>query len=211
MGTSDEPGQMGAQTLPASLVRHVAAEPGSTWHRLLTDPARRAVELSTASYRPTGPIWREVVAAQPVCYSPTCERPTTDCDLDHRVRWPEGSTSTSNLGPACRSHHRARHAPGAGLHQGADGTLRFTTRAGLTHLVSPAEQPRCDDPGAGHAWESLLEIQPNSAEIAEAVDTIRQHRHWVDVSLAEAERLGAPDQGRWDVAPAEPELSASAC
>ncbi len=64
----------GESTLPASLVRYVAADPGSTWHRLLTDPSRGGVELSTQSYRPTGPIWREVVATQATCFAPTCSR-----------------------------------------------------------------------------------------------------------------------------------------
>ncbi len=207
MGLCDEPGRMGTTTLPASLVRHVAGQPGSTWHRLLTDPARGAVELSTERYRPTGPIWREVVAAQPTCFAPTCERPATDCDLDHRRRWPEGPTSTANLGPACRRHHRAKHSPGARLVTGPDGILRFTTRAGLTHALSPAEQPTCDDPAVTAGWESLLEIQPNRAELVEAVDSIRQHRHWTRISHAEAERHGAPDHGWWDVPPAEEDLS----
>ncbi len=101
MGLSDEPGRMGDQTLPASLVRHVAADPTSTWHRMLTDPARGCVELSTHTYRPTGAIWREVVAAQPTCFAPTCDRPATECDLDHELPWPEGPTSTVNLGPGC--------------------------------------------------------------------------------------------------------------
>ncbi len=207
MGLCDEPGRMGTTTLPASLVRHVAGQPGSTWHRLLTDPARGAVELSTERYRPTGPIWREVVAAQPTCFAPTCERPATDCDLDHRRRWPEGPTSTANLGPACRRHHRAKHSPGARLVTGPDGILRFTTRAGLTHALSPAEQPTCDDPAVTAGWESLLEIQPNRAELVEAVDSIRQHRHWTRISHAEAERHGAPDHGWWDVPPADEDLS----
>ncbi len=44
---------MGDQTLPASLVRHVAADPTSTWHRMLTDPATwLPASCSTSRTRP---------------------------------------------------------------------------------------------------------------------------------------------------------------
>lgn len=57
MGVSDEPGVLsGGESLPAGLVRAIAEQPDSTWYRMLTDPARECVELSTTSYKPTGPI-----------------------------------------------------------------------------------------------------------------------------------------------------------
>jgi hypothetical protein len=40
MGLSDEPGRMGDQVLPATLVRRLAADPDSTWYRLLTEASR---------------------------------------------------------------------------------------------------------------------------------------------------------------------------
>ncbi|HEX4976773.1 MAG TPA: hypothetical protein VFV40_02805, partial [Nocardioides sp.] len=174
MGLSDEPGRMGDQTLPASLVRHVAAQPESTWYRLLTDGSR-GVELSTEAYRPTAAIWREVVARQPTCFAPTCDRPATECELDHAVPYPAGDTSTENLGPACARHHRSKHALGASLRRGADGQLRYTTRAGLTHLVSPAEQPVTEDGRSAEIWAALVETAPTTTELAEALDTIRLH------------------------------------
>ena len=188
MGLSDEPGRMGDQTLPASLVRHVAADPTSTWHRMLTDPARGCVELSTHTYRPTGAIWREVVAAQPTCFAPTCDRPATECDLDHELPWPEGPTSTVNLGPGCVRHHHSKHARGASLRRHRDGTLRYTTRSGMTHLVAPAEQPVCEEPRTGHLWERLLESQPDCAELLEALDAVRHHAHVATGLDAEARR-----------------------
>lgn len=174
MGLSDEPGRMGDQTLPASLVRHLAAQPESTWYRLLTDGAR-GVELSTTAYRPTAAIWREVVARQPTCFAPTCERPATECELDHATPYPAGDTSTVNLGPGCGQHHRSKHASGASLRPGRDGVLRYTTRAGLTHLVAPAEQPVADDPRTAELWTALLEAAPTTGELAEALDTVRLH------------------------------------
>ena len=175
MGVSDEPGRMGDQTLPASLVRHVAAQPVSTWYRLLTDGSR-GIELSTEAYRPTAAIWREVVARQPTCFAPTCDRPASECELDHALPYPHGDTSTENLGPGCGRHHRSKHASGASVRRGPDGLLRYTTRAGLTHLVSPAEQPVADDPRSAELWTALLEAAPTTAELAEALDTVRLHQ-----------------------------------
>ncbi len=188
MGLSDEPGLMGNQPIPASLVRHLSADPSSTWYRMLTDPARRCAELSATSYTPTAPIWRQVVASQPICFAPTCERPSTECDLDHRVRWPEGTTSTGNLAPACRRHHRAKHAPGASLRQGRDGLLRYTARSGMTHLIAPAEQPVCEDPEASHLWQRLLENPPSFAELSEALDAVEAHHRIIADAANEAER-----------------------
>lgn len=174
-GLSDEPGRMGDQTLPASLVRHVAAQPESTWYRLLTD-GPRGVELSTTAYRPTAAIWREVVARQPTCFAPTCDRPATACELDHAEPYPRGETSTGNLGPGCVRHHRSKHVEEASLRRGPDGVLRYTTRAGLTHLVSPAEQPVADDPRSTELWGALLEAAPTTAELSEAIATLRDRR-----------------------------------
>jgi hypothetical protein len=176
MGISDEPGRMGDEVIPASLVRRLAEDPDSTWYRLLTDPARGGMELSTTAYTPTGPIWREVVALQPTCYAPTCTRPAAECELDHRLRYPEGPTSTANLGPGCRRDHRGKHASGASLHRRSDGRLAYTTRAGLTHLISPAEQPVCDDPAAAELWEKLVQRVPDTAELLEALEQVRHHR-----------------------------------
>ncbi len=180
MGISDEPGRLGDQTLPATLVRRLAEDPGATWYRLLTDPSRGGIELSTTAYTPTGPIWREVVATQPTCFGPTCSRPATESDLDHRRRYPEGPTSTCNLGPGCRTHHVSKHAPGASLRRRRDGRLAYTTRAGLTHLISPAEQPVCSDPDSAALWERLLQAAPDTAELLNALEVVRHRAHEVD-------------------------------
>jgi len=141
---------------------------------LLTDGSR-GVELSTTAYRPTAAIWREVVARQPTCFAPTCERPATECELDHGTPYPQGDTSTENLGPGCGRHHRSKHAPGASLRRGPDGLLRYTTRAGLTHLVAPAEQPVADDPRTADLWRALLDEAPRTTELAEALESLRHH------------------------------------
>jgi hypothetical protein len=110
-GLSDDPGLLsGGTVIPAELARAIATREGATWFRMLTDPAGDLVALSTRSYQPTGVIWRYVVAEQPTCSHPACDRPAVECELDHVNEWPDGETSTLNLQPLCRRHHKAKHA-----------------------------------------------------------------------------------------------------
>ena len=110
-GISDDLGQLsGGTVIPADLARAIATREGATWYRMLTDQAGDFVRLSTRSYQPTGPIWRHVVAEQPTCAHPACDRPSVECELDHVIEWPRGATSTDNLQPLCRRHHKAKHA-----------------------------------------------------------------------------------------------------
>jgi hypothetical protein len=110
-GLSDDPGRLsGGTVIPAELARAIATREGATWYRMLTDTAGDLAALSTHSYRPTGPIWRHVVAGQPTCAHPGCDRPSTECELDHLTEWPAGPTSTENLQPLCRRHHKTKHA-----------------------------------------------------------------------------------------------------
>jgi hypothetical protein len=166
MGLSDAPGVLsGGEAVPATLVRMLAEDPDSTWYRMLTDPARECIELSTHSYKATGPIWRQVVADANACFGPVCTRPATESEADHRVPFPRGRTSTENLGPGCGSHHKGKHAPGFGLARGSDGRLVFTTRAGFAHPVERFEQPVEDHWGSERMWE--FEFTP--AEVRDAL------------------------------------------
>jgi hypothetical protein len=110
-GLRDDPGQLsGGTVIPADLARAIATRDGATWYRMLTDPAGDLAALSTKSYQPTAPIWRYVVADQPTCAHPGCDRPSVECELDHITEWPAGPTSTDNLQSLCRRHHKAKHA-----------------------------------------------------------------------------------------------------
>lgn len=143
MGVSDEPGVLsGGRAIPADLARQIAADPDSTWYRLLTDARREAVELSTERYEPSPPIWREVVARDQHCAYPGCDRPAVRSELDHTVPWPEGATRTGNLAPLCTLHHQVKHSEGFRMRRLEDGRLEFTTRTGRRYRVRPERQPR---------------------------------------------------------------------
>jgi hypothetical protein len=170
MGLSDDPGVLsGGTVIPAALCRRIAQEPGATWHRMLTDPAGTMLELSTTSYRPTKAIWSWVVAEHSTCYRSGCDAAATADELDHRVRWPDGRTSTSNLWPGCRSDHKAKHAPGFSIEQTPDGSFTLRTPAGFSHPVGPTLQP------VGDAVEAAPgEIQFSATELRDAIEFLRE-------------------------------------
>ena len=110
-GLNDDPARLsGGTVIPADLARAIAMKEGATWYRLLTDANDEPVSLSTKSYTPTPPIWRYVVATQTKCAHEGCDRAAVECELDHDEPFPAGETSTDNLNPLCRRHHRVKHA-----------------------------------------------------------------------------------------------------
>jgi hypothetical protein len=54
-------------------------------------------------------IKRRVELTRPTCAHPWCNRPAENCDKDHVVPYDtDGPTSTDNLAPLCRRHHRLK-------------------------------------------------------------------------------------------------------
>lgn len=146
MGLSDEPGTLsGGNVIPPELVRIIAADPNSTWRRMLTDGAR-FVELSTQSYQPTKAIWRTVVAREQTCIWHGCNRPAVLVELDHRLPYPLGRTADGNLAPLCKRHHKVKHSSGFEVIANRDGSYTWTTAHGSTFTSRPPEQPVADWP-----------------------------------------------------------------
>ncbi len=146
LGLTETPGLLsGGNVIPPDLVRVIAANPDSTWYRMLTEAAR-CVELSTTAYKPTGPIWRECCARDQICLWPGCNRPGVLVELDHRTPYPEGETCSSNMGPLCKRHHTVKHARGFELYANEDGSYTWTTPTGHTWISWPPEQPVAEWP-----------------------------------------------------------------
>jgi len=90
---------------------------------------------------------------RPTCVFPHCTRPARGCDLDHvdeHVRadngGPPGQTSTANLAPLCRRHHRVKTHPspsGVGRERRwryrrlPDGSFVWTSPHDQQYLVDP--------------------------------------------------------------------------
>jgi len=90
---------------------------------------------------------------RPTCVFPHCTRPARGCDLDHVDKYvkaedggPPGQTSTTNLAPLCRRHHRVKTHPspsGIGRERRwryrrlPDGSFVWTSPHDQQYLVDP--------------------------------------------------------------------------
>ena len=111
-GLSDEPGTSidGQWVLPASTVRQLATRPGTLFHRVVTDPAGRVLDVTRLGRFAPADLELGIEVRDGVCQFPTCTRPATRCDKDHRVPWPHGPTNGQNMWSLCRRHHRMKTA-----------------------------------------------------------------------------------------------------
>jgi hypothetical protein len=89
-------------------VRELASEPGTLFHRLLTDPAGRNLDVTELGRFPSDRLRLAIQARDGTCAFATCSRPADLCDLDHRIAHPGGPTRGDNLQPLCRRHHRLK-------------------------------------------------------------------------------------------------------
>ncbi len=98
----------GSVLLPPDVLRELTAEPGTLFHRALTDPVGDVLEVTELGRFPSRRLADAVRIRDGQCAFPTCSRPATDCDLDHEVPHPRGPTSAANLRALCRRHHRLK-------------------------------------------------------------------------------------------------------
>ncbi|MGV0041382.1 HNH endonuclease signature motif containing protein [Mycobacterium colombiense] len=72
------------------------------------------------------------------CRWPGCDRPATDCDLDHTIPYADGGpTHASNLKCYCRTHHLVKTFWGWRDTQLRDGTLILASPSGQTYVTTP--------------------------------------------------------------------------
>ena len=95
-------------------------------------------QLSTDAYEPIETMKEQARLRHPVCVFPHCNRPARGGDIDNIVEWPQGATTTSNLAPLCRGHHRLKthtewtYAP-VGRH-GQPIAFEWTDPSGRRHI-----------------------------------------------------------------------------
>jgi hypothetical protein len=109
-------------------------------------------EILTDAYRPTPRQRRQAMLIHATCAFPHCDVRAEHCDLDHRVPYDHGGkTTTSNLTPLCRRHHRAkthlrwryqRLGPGTYLWESPGGYRYLTSRNGTIHLTADTSEAR---------------------------------------------------------------------
>jgi uncharacterized protein DUF222 len=133
-GTTATPGSMiGADALiPAELLTELAR---SATLCPLVHPADAPPK---AGYTPSRALADFVRCRDLTCRFPGCDRPATDCDLDHTLPYAGGGpTHASNLKALCRQHHLIKTFWGWHDHQLPDATLIWTAPSGHTYITTP--------------------------------------------------------------------------
>lgn len=135
LGVDNQPGELdGHGPIPAALARAIAADQTGTWRRLVTDEQGRLLDYGRTRYRPPTALAEFVMARDRECQFPGCHRRAEHAELDHRIAWADGGTTNAdNLICLCTRHHHAKHEAGWSVEQTADGTLRWTSPAGLVY------------------------------------------------------------------------------
>ncbi|OBB93487.1 HNH endonuclease signature motif containing protein [Mycobacterium sp. 852002-40037_SCH5390672] len=125
--------QIGAMgMIPPELLAELAA---SAMLAPLVHPADAPPE---PGYLPSKALADFVRCRDLTCRWPGCDRPATDCDLDHTIPYADGGpTHASNLKSYCRTHHLVKTFWGWRDTQLRDGTLILTSPSGHTYVTTP--------------------------------------------------------------------------
>ncbi|EHB44958.1 protein of unknown function DUF222 [Mycolicibacterium rhodesiae JS60] len=89
------------------------------------------------SYHPSRALTDFVRARDLTCRAPGCDKPATQCDIDHTVPWPHGATHATNLKCLCRDHHILKTFWGWKDEQLPDGTVIWRLPGGETYVTTP--------------------------------------------------------------------------
>ena len=132
------------------LADHVA-----TWCAGATVTIKPVIDLNQAAessgYTPSDSVAERVRLAWPQCVFPFCTR-RARTDLDHRVPYPDGPTSTTNLAPLCRAHHRMKthsgwtYEPTATTDHGVPTAFTWTSPSGARFQVDRHGSTPLPDP-----------------------------------------------------------------
>ena len=142
LGLDEAPGELsGHGPITAAQARAAAFAAGATWRRIITDDVSGAVlDVGRTRYRPPAAVADTVRARHPRCLFPTCSRPSTLCDLDHRDPFDRtgggagGATAVANLGPLCRFHHNAKtHGAWSWTVEASSGAVTWTSPTGHSY------------------------------------------------------------------------------
>ncbi|OBK97357.1 HNH endonuclease signature motif containing protein [Mycobacterium sp. 1165178.9] len=152
----------GAPAPKSNVVIHVIADQASLEGRGFTPavspgvegliPAEVVVELGRSArlvplatpggaetrYTPSTALADFVRCRDLTCRAPGCDRPATECDLDHTIPYADGGpTHASNLKALCRLHHLMKTFWGWRDRQLPDGTVIWTLPDGHTYVTTP--------------------------------------------------------------------------
>ncbi|OBH29271.1 HNH endonuclease signature motif containing protein [Mycobacterium sp. E1319] len=118
--------------LPPELLAELAA---SAKRVPLVHPADARAE---PGYSPSKALSDYVRCRDLTCRAPGCDRPATECDIDHTIPYARGgATHASNLKVLCRQHHLLKTFWGWRDRQLPDGTVIWTLPGARTYVTTP--------------------------------------------------------------------------
>ena len=109
-----------------------------------------AEEISSTGYQPSDRLREQVVLRDRTCVHPYCTRPARSADLDHISEYPAGGTTSSNLAPLCRFHHRLKTHSGWNYTVIEPGTYLWRSPYGYRYLRD--SRGGTTDLGATSSW-----------------------------------------------------------
>jgi hypothetical protein len=132
-GRSDKPAYvLGANTLiPGELLLELAKQAKLS---PLVHPADLAPE---SGYSPSRALADFVRSRDLTCRAPGCDKPATQCDLDHTIPYPNGPTHAGNIKCLCRRCHILKTFWGWRDRQLADGTVIWSLPGQQTYVTTP--------------------------------------------------------------------------
>ena len=150
-GFSNMPGQLmdRSATIPANRIRELAHQPGTLFHRLITDEQGNLLDITELGRFPSRKLAIAVKLRDGTCTGPTCTTPATRCDIDHLTPVPDGQTTAENLNDKCRHEHRAKTHAGHQTTRTGPHRTEWTTPTGhkypTTDMPFPTEQWPTDE------------------------------------------------------------------
>ncbi len=139
-----EGGRLGPVT--AATVRELLALSGRTGGSVTTSFAQPQpcpgpqvhAEQGPGPYEPPERLKDLIRVRHRQCTFPGCGRASRRCDVDHRVRYPDGPTCECNLHPLCRHHHLLKHhAAGWQVLDRGGGRLTWVTPSSRRIPIDP--------------------------------------------------------------------------
>ena len=99
-------------------------------------------QITTGSYKATERQKEQAWLIHPRCVFPHCTRRSRGKDIDHIVEYPRGRTTSWNLAPLCRRHHRLKtHTAWTYVRTGLT-TFTWTSPMGQTYTVETDRHTR---------------------------------------------------------------------
>ena len=139
IGLSESPAEIpGMGPVVADIARQVVAEQqDAEWRFSVIDESGQVAHTGITQRRPSVAQRRHIEARNPTCVFPGCRMPSRSCDIDHTVAVVDGGpTTTCNLAPLCRHHHRVKHEAPWQLTRQHRGGYRWMSRLGHSYTTS---------------------------------------------------------------------------